>query len=42
MVKASKKKGAKKGNNMSFPEVRKVSGKGFQVVGQGPKKPKGR
>ena len=42
VVKASKKKGAKKGNNMSFPEVRKVSGKGFQVVGQGPKKPKGR
>ena len=42
VVKASKKKGAKKGNNMSFPEVKKVSGKGFQVVGLGPKKPKGR
>ena len=42
VVKASKKKGAKKGTHMSFPEVRTVSGKGFQVVGLGPKKPKGR
>jgi hypothetical protein len=40
VVKASsKKRGAKKGSNMSFPEARHEEGKGFQVVGLGPKKP---